>query len=381
MKPGINAANAILFLVICITCTACAESQSGIFLERGPEGGSLVVTSLAKESVFDRAGLCEGDEIREIDFKPVAEISFAEAVMALSAAEMPGSSVIISVSGKAGYRIIRVSAPSPDPLQDAFIIAEGDILEAWSISRHGWERLISAACEYALGRMGSQDLFRAFRSSRSSFMDSRNRIIAVKIPAILPPGVRSEISLAKSRLADANTLRYVASRILYSSLISGEKITSRDLEKEPAEYLAAWLLQDIKSRMISETGIPGIERAWGYLRTNFLQARAPEPDPGEEREPVPERLAREAKMALVEAKDRLERISDLGVLVDEALSYAVASEYGAATLLGRMLLRFSAFEKRAGIAAGEGFGHLLIARAGMKDCRHFPSESGFQRKK
>ena len=76
-------------------------------------------------------------------------------------------------------------------------------------------------------------------------------------------------------------------------------------------------------------------------------------------------LAEEANMAVREAGDRLERISDLGVLLAEALSYKASTEYEAATLLGGMLFQYSAVEKRAHIAAGEGFGNLIKARAEM----------------
>jgi hypothetical protein len=140
-------------------------------------------------------------------------------------------------------------------------------------------------------------------------------------------------------------------------MLSGETIRAEG-ETQPQGYLAAWLTQNIKSRLVSETGVPGLERAWGYLRTLYLQASAPP----EEGEPLPEKLVKEANMAFSEAKDRIERISDLGVLVEETLSYTAAAEHAAAVLLGRMLLRYSEIEKKANIASGQGFGHLLRAR-------------------
>jgi hypothetical protein len=350
----------ILILIIMIGLSlqsSSANEQSTIRLEPGDDGANLAVVSLEEGSLFFRAGIRAGDRITEVDFEPVSGLSPARAVMAVEIASLPGSSSILTLEGMDGKRLVRVSAPSPNPLAKSFFAAEKGILNAWTISLEGWDSFITAACGFALGHVGQQQFFRELRSSRKSFLESRNRLLAIEIPSNLPPAVKEALTLSKSRLADANTLRYFATKILYRSMLSGETIRAEG-ETQPQGYLAAWLTQNIKSRLVSETGVPGLERAWGYLRTLYLQASAPP----EEGEPLPEKLVKEANMAFSEAKDRIERISDLGVLVEETLSYTAAAEHAAAVLLGRMLLRYSEIEKKANIASGQGFGHLLRAR-------------------
>lgn len=352
----------VLIFLIAITLQGIANATETPEICIDPDGSrdTLLVVSVPEQSVYEEAGLREGDRITGIDFTPVEEMTFPQAVSAVSRAGIPGHSIILSILEPSGTRLVHISSSMPDPRQEAFLLTERNILEAWETSRSGWENFIRAACEFALGRKSPQELFRTFRSSRSSFTDSRNRLISVEIPSLLPSGIRSSLSSAKSRLADANTLRNIATRILYRSLVSGENPIPAE-ETLSSAYLAAYIVQDIKSRLVSETGTPGFERAWKYLRINFLQAKTPDGDS----EPLPEKLVTEAGMAVREARDRLERISDLGVLAEEVLSYTAASEYGAATLLGGMMLRYPAVEKKANIAAGEGFGYLIKARAGM----------------
>ena len=353
--------NQVILLLIVFFClplqTASANGRSGIGLDPEFNQTGLKVIFVEEESPFFTAGLRPGDKILEVDFKSISEMPIARAVEEVEAASLPGRSAILTLEGTDGERIVRVCAPSSDPRTRSFLAAENDILDAWAMSSEGWDLFIEAAYGFSLGQIGRQQFFRELRSSRKFFSDSRNRLLAISIPTTLPPAVREELTLSKSRLADANSLRFFAARILYRSMLSGEAIRTEG-ETRPQEYLAAWLVQNIKSRLVSETGVPGLERAWSYLRTLYLQASAPP----EEGEPLPEKLAKEADMALSEARDRIERISDLGILAEETLSYTAATEQAAAVLLGKMLLRYSEIERKANIASGQGFGHLLRAR-------------------
>ena len=346
-----------LLLVGLSAANTSAKAQTGILLDPGQDGTSLRVVSLEKGSLFFRAGIRRGDIILEVDFEPLSGTSLTRALMAVEAASIPGNSVILTLEGAEGVSVVRICAPLPDSRTAPFFTAEKEILDAWTVSAGGWDRFIAAACRFALGHISRQDFFRELRSSRKSLTRSRNMLLAIEIPAQLPPAVKEELFQSKSRLADANTLRYLATRVLYRSMVSGETISTEG-ETQPKEYLAAWLVQNIKSRLVSETGVPGLERGWGYLRTLYLQARTP----SENSEPLPKKLVNEADMALTEAKDRIERISDLGVLAEEILSYTAAAEHGSVLLLGRMLLRYSEIEKKANVASGRGFGHLLRAR-------------------
>lgn len=218
----------VLLMAIPLSGIAKAAITSEICLEASGNGDALLIVSVPGQSVYERVGLREGDRITGIDFVPVGKMTFSQAVSAVHEADIPGNSVILSVHGSEGTRMIHVYSPAPDHLQEAFLVTEREILEAWEASPGGWKQFIEAARSFTLGQISSQDLSSALRLSRSILTESRNRLISVEIPSLLPSSVRSNLWRSKNRLAEANMIRSFAAGILYGSLVSGKNQVPTD---------------------------------------------------------------------------------------------------------------------------------------------------------
>jgi len=227
-KRSLIAILALIFLTVSASAAISFQGASSISVESGYGGRTLNVISVEESSIYDKAGLRQGDWITQVDFRHVVDIPFTSAVDAVSAASLPGRSVILTVNGENGYRIIRISSPIPDARQEAFIETEKRILEAWDVSREGWEILVSGSREFALGRISSEEISKIAISSRSAFSESRNRLISVEIPSFLSPEVRSALTGAKSSLANANMLRSIASGVIVDSIEKGTFIEDED---------------------------------------------------------------------------------------------------------------------------------------------------------
>lgn len=219
---------ALIFLTISASAAISFQDTSNISLESGYGGRTLNVISVEESSIYYKAGLRQGDWITQVDFRHVVDIPFAWAVDAVYAASLPGRSVILTVNGENGYRIIRISSPIPDPGQEAFIETENSILEAWDVSRAGWDMVVAGSREFALGKISLEDISKILIWSRSAFSESRNRLISVEIPSSLSPAVRTALTEAKSSLENANMLRSIASGVIVDSIETGTFMDNDD---------------------------------------------------------------------------------------------------------------------------------------------------------